>query len=179
LNKSLSGYRLGGGDLWNHALSVAVASELLAKMVNYHDSEEAYVSGLLHDLGKLILDQYVLTDYTNIISYIQKYKLPLWAVEDKLIGIDHAQVGGLICERWQFPSVLVDAIRFHHYPPNAKANPQLPAVVNLANAIVSEKAQTNAGLFSSEIHPGTFDILRIKPENFEAMQTKLLNKMYE
>ena len=178
LNKSLSGYRLGGGDLWNHALSVAIASELLARMVNYRDAEEAYVSGLLHDMGKLILDQYVLTDYATIVLYIQKYKLPLWAVEDKLIGIDHAQVGGLICERWQFPAVLVDAIRYHHYPPNAVSNPQLPAVVNLANAIISVKAQ-NSGLFSSDIHPGTFDILHIKPENFEAMQTKLLNKMYE
>ena len=178
LNKSLAGYRLGGGDLWNHALSVAVASELLAKMVSYRDSEEAYVSGLLHDLGKLLLDQYVLTDYSKIVSYIQQYKMPLWEAEEKLIGIDHARVGGLICERWQFPVVLVDAIRYHHYPAMAGANHQLPAIVNLGNAIVSQHATNNSGLFSSDIHPQTLSILHIQPENLESMREKLLNKMY-
>jgi putative nucleotidyltransferase with HDIG domain len=181
LNKSLAGYRLGSGDLWNHSLATAMASELLAKMLNYRDPEEAYVSGLLHDIGKLLLDQFILTDYTKILTFIQQYKMPLWEVEEKLIGIDHARVGGLIGERWQFPVVLVDAIRYHHYPSLARANPQLPAIVNLANAVISQKAVggNNAGLFSSEIHPETFGILRIQAEAFEAMHVKLLNQLYQ
>ena len=178
LTKSLAGYRLGGGDLWNHALSVAIASELLAKMISYRDAEEAYVSGLLHDIGKLLLDQYVLTDYSKIVEYIQQSKMPLWEAEEKLIGIDHATVGGLICERWQFPMVLVDAIRYHHYPAKASVNPQLPAIVNLGNAIISKHSDNNAGLFSMDIHPETLSILHIQPENLEPMRLKLLNKMY-
>jgi HD-like signal output (HDOD) protein len=150
-------------------------------MLNYRDPEEAYVSGLLHDIGKLLLDQFILTDYTKILTFIQQYKMPLWEVEEKLIGIDHARVGGLIGERWQFPVVLVDAIRYHHYPSLARANPQLPAIVNLANAVISQKAAggNNAALFSSDIHPETFNILRIQPDAFEAMHAKLLNQLYQ
>jgi putative nucleotidyltransferase with HDIG domain len=177
LTKGLAGYRLGGGELWSHSLAAAVASELLAKMLNYRDPEEAYVSGLLHDVGKLLLDQFVLTDYAKIVAFIQQYKMPLWEVEEKLIGIDHARVGGLIGERWQFPIVLVDAIRYHHYPSMALANPQLPAIVNLANAIVSQQSE-NHGVFSSEIHPDTFGILRIQENAYEPLRTKVLNQMY-
>jgi len=57
---SLRGYRLGAGQLWNHSLAVAVAAEWVAQVVSYPNPEEAYVVGLLHDMGKLLLDQYVL-----------------------------------------------------------------------------------------------------------------------
>jgi len=99
LKRSLSGYRLGAGELWQHSLLTASAAEWLAQSLHYPNSEEAYVSGLLHDLGKLLLDQYVFNNYQTISDYVQRYQLPLWQVEEKLLGIDHARVGGLIAER--------------------------------------------------------------------------------
>ncbi|MBK8421987.1 MAG: HDOD domain-containing protein [Anaerolineales bacterium] len=83
MKRSLSGYRQGAGELWHHSLVVGVASEWLAQVLRYPNPEEAYVSGLLHDIGKLLLDQVVLSDYNTIVDAVQKYKIPLWQVEEK------------------------------------------------------------------------------------------------
>lgn len=173
LNQRLSGYRLGAGELWHHSISTAVAAEWLARALNYAIPEEAYVSGLLHDIGKLLLDQYVLTDYSNIAMYVHKYKLPLWQVEEKLIGVDHAKVGGLIAQRWGFPTVLVDAIRCHHYPSLAHADPVLPAIVNLANYLVIQVKGSQQGLFCDVIHPDIYVILGIENTHIERFQLRI------
>jgi hypothetical protein len=74
-------------------------------------------------------------------------------VEDKLIGIDHARVGGLIAERWGFPNALVDAISYHHYPSLARTNAVLPAIVNLANSVTAAIDQPDAILLGGEVPP--------------------------
>lgn len=174
-DQKLRGYRLGSGELWHHSLATAIVSEWLAKALSLSSiMEEAYIAGLLHDFGKLFLDQYVLEDYTKITDFIQKYELPLWQVEEKLIGVDHAMVGGLIAERWDFPIILVDSIRYHHRPGWAKDNPTIPAIVNLANSFTSETCLTNSELFSSEIDPETYLILRLTDEKIEQLKIDAL-----
>lgn len=173
MKRSLSGYRLGEGELWHHSLVTAVASEWLAQALHYPNVEEAYVSGLLHDMGKLLLDQYVLNNYSMIVQYVQQYQQPLWQVEEKLIGIDHARVGGLMAEFWNFPVPLVDSIRFHHTPSFARTNPQLPAIVNLANSFSDEFQHGIPDLFSFQIHPETLNILKLDAAKVENLKSKI------
>lgn len=171
--RPLAGYRLGEGELWHHSLVTAVISEWLAQALRYPNSEEAYISGLLHDLGKLFLDQFVVKDYITIVEYVQRYRLQLWQVEEKLIGIDHAQVGGMIAEHWNFPVPLVDAIRFHHYPSLARLNRGLPALVNLANSFAADFQSSNPDLFSFAIHPETLNILCIDVATVDKLRVQL------
>lgn len=173
MNRQLSGYRLGAGELWNHSVGTAVTAEWAARTLAYPDPEEAYVAGLLHDIGKLLLDQYVLTDYSQIILYVQKYNQPLWLVEEKLIGIDHARVGGLIAQRWGFPAVLMDAITFHHYPSSAHANVVLPAIVNLANYLTIKIQGSQQGLFCDVLHPDVLTILSLDEVRLERFQKRV------
>jgi putative nucleotidyltransferase with HDIG domain len=163
MNRALSGYRLGVGELWQHAQSTAHASLSLAKYLHYPNEEEAYVSGLVHDIGKLILNQVMVVDYARINDFISQYSLSLWEIEKKLTGIDHAQVGGLMAEKWNLPGSLAEAIRFHHYPVEA-TNPVLPAIVNLANSLTIHRASSKTGLFGDEISPETLHILGITPD---------------
>jgi putative nucleotidyltransferase with HDIG domain len=173
MKRSLSGYRQGAGELWHHSLVTGVASEWLAQALRYPNPEEAYVSGLLHDIGKLLLDQVVLSNYNEIIDLVQKYRMPLWQVEEKLIGIDHARVGGLIAEHWNFPVVLVDAIRCHHAPSLARANQRLPAIVNLANSFAEDYQLTESSLLSFEIHPESLNILKLEEADVEKLKLKM------
>ncbi len=170
LKGDLSGYRLGAGELWHHSLVTAVAAEWLSQALRYPNPEEAYVSGLLHDMGKLFLDQFVLSNYDTIVDYVQMYHAQLWQVEEKLIGLDHAQVGGLIAERWNFPASLVDAIRFHHVPSYAREHSQLAAIVNLANSFAMEYQITKSALFSFELHPDVCRILKIDDVKIEKLR---------
>jgi putative nucleotidyltransferase with HDIG domain len=175
MKRNLNGYRLGAGELWHHSLATGVASEWLAQALRYPSPEEAYISGLLHDIGKLLLDQVVLSNYNTIVDYVQKYHVPLWQVEEKLIGIDHATVGGLIAERWNFPVVLVDAIRFHHVPSFARINQRLPAIVNLANSFVEDYQLAGSALLSFDIHPESLNILKINSADVAALKIKMKN----
>lgn len=173
LKRDLSGYRLGANELWHHSLVTGVAAEWLAQALRYPSPEEAYVSGLLHDMGKLLLDQFVLSNYNTIVDYVQMYHLQLWQVEEKLIGLDHARVGGLIAERWNFPVTLVDAIRYHHNPSFARVNRQLPAIVNLANSFAAGYQLTNSALLSFELHPESLNILKIDAARVEQLKAGL------
>ena len=173
MGRSLKGYRLGAGELWRHALVVGMASEWLAQVFHYTDPEQAYVAGLIHDIGKLLLDQAVLSNYSRIADYVEKYQMPLWQVEEKLIGIDHARVGSLIAEHWNFPVILVDAIRFHHAPSFARGNQRLPAIVNLANAFAVDYQLENSVILDSQIHPESLNILKLTPHKLEELKVSM------
>lgn len=174
MGRILKGYRLGAGELWQHSLAVGTVSEWLSQALHYPDPEEAYVAGLLHDIGKLLLDQSVLSNYAQIVEFVRKYKEPLWQVEEKLLGIDHARVGGLIAEHWNFPIILVDAIRFHHVPSFARINQKLPAIVNLSNSLTEDLQVTRSDLLSFQLHPESLHILRITPLDVEKLKTRMM-----
>lgn len=176
-NQSLKGYRFGAGELWNHSIATAVSAEWIARELRYPDPEEAYTAGLLHDMGKLFLDQFVFSDYTRIVDLMLKYKLTLYMAEEQLLGIDHAKVGGLIAEKWNFPVVLVDAIRYHHTPSFARSNQRLPSIVNIANSFFENTGNQNALFFERSIHPETFQILNISQERIDQMHVQLTNYM--
>jgi len=100
--------------------------------------------------------------------------MPLWQVEDKLIGINHARVGMLIAEHWQYPTALVDAISCHHYPSFAKKSPTLAAIINLANAFAKDfQPQSTANPDEYAIHPETFNILLIDKTRVDALKTRM------
>mgnify|MGYP001769054029 CR=1 FL=1 len=174
---SLKGYHFGAGELWNHSISTGVSAEWIARELGYPEPEEAYTAGLLHDMGKLFLDQYVFSDYTKIVLLMNKYRLTLYQAEEQLLGIDHATVGSLIAEKWNFPVILVDAIHFHHTPSFARSNQRLPAIVNVANSFFEDTNQQNALFFERTIHPETYRILNITQERVNKIQIQLKNYM--
>lgn len=171
--KELSGYRLGTGELWNHAVATAMAAEWLSRRLSYPDSEEAYVAGLLHDMGKLVLDQYVLSDYTRIVEVMSVYKYNLWQAERELLGIDHATVGGLMAERWEFPPILVESISCHHSPGIANIKPALPAIVNFANSIACRSSKSVLDMFNQVVQPETAGILRLDGPSLQRVESGL------
>ncbi len=170
LSKRLNGYRLGAGELWNHSVATAVTAQWLSQTFRYPNPEEAYVAGLLHDIGKLVLDQFVLDDYGKIVEMMQTQKMPLWEVEEQSLGIHHAEVGSLMAKKWHFPMVLVDAIQYHHAPSLAQGKPELPAIINIANSFTSQREMGLADLYSSVVHPETLNILHLEENRLDKLQ---------
>jgi putative nucleotidyltransferase with HDIG domain len=173
LTKRLNGYRLGAGELWNHSVSTATAAQWVSRFIHYSDPEEAYVAGLLHDMGKLILDQYLMVDYYRIVELIRVYNLALWQVEEKLLGIDHATIGSLMAQKWNFPPVLVEAIRHHHAPSLAKSQQALSAIINIANALSKDAKYLLTDPAGNKIHPESLRILNVDESQLQTMATQL------
>jgi diguanylate cyclase (GGDEF)-like protein/putative nucleotidyltransferase with HDIG domain len=127
---------------WQHSLTTAIIAEAIGKRLGYDVPEEAYLAGLLHDIGKLLVEQANPAGYAEVIREMEKNEAPVPDIEHRLVGIDHAEAGGFVAERWNLSPVLVDAIRFHHHefpsgdPPVASAKgKELAAIVSYADFI--------------------------------------------
>ncbi|MEW6041530.1 MAG: HDOD domain-containing protein [Elusimicrobiota bacterium] len=99
---------------WEHSIGVGVAAKMLAHTFEYRVAGEAFVAGLLHDVGKLILNQYLHSDFLAVLKKANQEKRELKDVEIEIIGATHAQVGAWLAERWRLPRMIVDSIEFHH-----------------------------------------------------------------
>ncbi len=103
--------------LWEHSIGVSVASGLIAHEVNFLNPEEAVVAGLLHDIGKVVMNNSQPTKFNELMNSVFKYRNPFYLLERDFFGFDHAEVGGLLAEKWGFSEVLCDVIKWHHLCP--------------------------------------------------------------
>jgi len=172
LNHRLPGYRYGAGDLWNHSVACAASAQWISRALRYPNPEEAYVAGLLHDIGKLILDQFVLADYYQIIQLMHRRRLRLWQVEEELFGVNHAGVGGMASQKWHFPENLVDAIQYHHAPSLAVYNQKLASIINVANAFATRDAIGLADPEGKFVHPEALRVLQLDEKAVERMRSE-------
>jgi putative nucleotidyltransferase with HDIG domain len=135
LKKEIRGYSLPAGELWRHSLSCAMAAQVIAKRTRAVRSEEAFVAGLLHDVGKVILHSYVEPQFQAIWAIVELDQIPFHAAEKQVLGFDHAEVGAKIGEKWNLPVALCTAIAGHHLLERGEEAPDLTAVVHVANIV--------------------------------------------
>ncbi|MCP4578514.1 MAG: HDOD domain-containing protein [Deltaproteobacteria bacterium] len=128
------GYRYGTGELWRHSVTTALISQLLFKGKMKQEGSILFTSALLHDMGKIVLNKYVAEEIGNLVTLAQRENLSLVEAERTVFGIDHAKLGGLIAEKWQFPSMLCKAIKNHHKSPDAFI-PNIEAWVRLSSLV--------------------------------------------
>ncbi len=102
--------------LWEHAIGVSIAAGLVASKQRAHDvsPEECIVAGLLHDVGKAVMNQSLPERYAVVIETVYSDHIPFYKVEKEIIGYDHQEVGALLFEEWGFPQTLIDTARNHH-----------------------------------------------------------------
>lgn len=80
------------------------------------DPGDCYIAGLLHDFGKIVCAQFLVTEFRDALAWSRENSLPLHEAEKLIIGVDHGLVGALLAKRWAFPAYMVEAIRDHHNP---------------------------------------------------------------
>ncbi len=130
------GYSLVKGGLFRHAVGVAYVAEQIAFKLNNVPRDMAYTAGLLHDIGKVALDQLMAKDYPLFYRrMIEDNELSLMQIERELFGKDHCEVGYVLADRWELPATLSEVISLHHTPELAAINPNLVYTVFLANVL--------------------------------------------
>ncbi len=134
-------YGLNRGKFWEHSIATAVAGGVvgrkrLPKMRTAPD--DAFVGGLLHDLGALFLDSYFPVQYAVSMAYAARERQTSREAENMVLGIDHAIVGRCIAEYWNFPPHLVAMMGSHHSPTRETENFDLTALVHIGNWLAWE-----------------------------------------
>ena len=134
---SVGGYSLCKGGLYHHATGTAEAAAKISEHLRIASSDVAYTAGLLHDIGKVVLDQFVSPRYPMFYREMFESGNRLVEVEKELIGISHVEAGRRLAELWQLPESLTEVIAYHHDPEKAEINPQLTHLVYFANLLMS------------------------------------------
>lgn len=106
------------------AMGVFSRAGAAGKMIASGD--EAFLFGLLHDIGRIIFVETMPREYAEVIAAAQRRSIPLWQAERELIGVDHAELGGRLAQRWRLNPPMVDAISGHHEP--AKIGPDFQCI---------------------------------------------------
>jgi len=120
--------------LWEHAFAAAIASRMVAQAVGYSGVEEAFIAGLLHDIGKLVLAQKMPADYRIIVKQVEASRGCFSDEEKAAFGFNHADVGSQLLAKWSFPEDLSQAVHNHHDDLSDEQNRlQLSHIINLGN----------------------------------------------
>lgn len=131
------GYSLCKGGLYYHALGTAVIAEMLANITAKTSTGIAYTAGLLHDIGKVVLDQFMAPVFPFFYRRTQSDGIALTDVEHEMLGLDHTEAGRKLAERWSLPQNLIETISHHHKPEVGVEGSDLTHLVYLADLIMS------------------------------------------
>ena len=101
--------------LWNHMIGVGIVARLIAEVSRKAAPREAYLAGLLHDLGFILIDQYLNKPFHQLIDALTEER-SLIEIEEEVLGFEHAALGAYVGKQWRLPEHLVATIRFHHDP---------------------------------------------------------------
>ncbi|MDY7035877.1 MAG: HDOD domain-containing protein [Thermodesulfobacteriota bacterium] len=134
LGNRLEGYGLDAGSLWKHSLGVAFGSRIIATRINSALSNDAFTSGLIHDVGKLILDPYIVERWSLFEEFMADGQQTFLTAEKEILQFDHSEIASEVCNNWNIPEPLTIAIRYHHHPSRSHGN-ELAYIVHMADAI--------------------------------------------
>lgn len=117
-----TGQKLDYDHFWKHSVTAGIAARSVGKKcrkAGIFSRDDAYIAGLLHDAGLLILDQFLPDVFAQVDTMAKQKQIPLAAAERSLLGMDHGQIGGRLLECWGLPATVTDAVRWHHFPSEA------------------------------------------------------------
>lgn len=137
-NTPLEGYNAEAGELWDHSLRTAIAARKVARFtLKPINPDVAFTGGLLHDIGKSILSEFLAEKADKVLELYGKGEaFDYLDAERDMIGTDHAQVGFALAQQWSLPEMLTDCIRHHHQPSaSQEANRFVVYTVHIADFI--------------------------------------------
>ncbi|HNQ02732.1 MAG TPA: HDOD domain-containing protein [Syntrophales bacterium] len=133
--RTAKGYDVKGGDLWEHAVAVALMSQICAARLSVPDDPRLFTAGVLHDIGKMVMGEFVEEAWQKIRELTEEKKYSFLEAEEEVIGVNHAVLGGEIALIWKFPDEILKAIAFHHRPDLLTDGDLVPWIVYLSNQV--------------------------------------------
>ncbi len=131
--------------LWQHSLACARTSGIIARYINMDDPEETSVIGLLHDLGKVVLEEHLSEEFAEITRIIDEDNVLFYEAEERVLGVTHAHVGSWLLDKWLLPAKLVEPIMYHHNFHSIRPHASRTAVVHIADILVRAEGYGSGG----------------------------------
>ncbi len=173
-------------DLWLHSITVAIIIQELGKRFCKKDiNESLFIIGLIHDIGKIVLDQFFYDEFQKALEYANKLeKLSLHVAERAMIGIDHCEVAAMLLKRWKFPEKIKNPITFHHVQDVKKLEEDVNAVdialLRTANSLAQDLFPLKEGnTIPNLIREEDLELLKMNEKDVEDIKAFLESKKEE
>lgn len=131
-----SSYSLCQGDLYHHALGTAIICERLAAKKGISHPASAYTAGLLHDIGKIVLDQHMPPESSLFYKKMREQPSGIIIAEKRILGIDHCEAGAYLAAAWELPETLECCIKYHHFPEKSENRCPMVHIVHIADFLM-------------------------------------------
>ncbi len=167
-------------DLWEHSIATAFAGRIIAKKVKYKEEEQAFVSGLLHDIAKIIEDQIFHEEFINAVVKSKEEQISLLETEKEFIGMDHALIGRRIADKWKLPIIITKVIGYHHRPKFAgdEQEKTIASIVHVADAIVKIRKIGNSGNYAKiNLDREAVQLLKLTKKDLATIVKELIVEM--
>lgn len=133
--RKLYAYSMESGALFHHSVACAMITELLVKATAPEQQEKGYLAGLMHDIGKVVLERCAGQWFPKIMDMVLTQGIQFHKAEQAVLGIDHSEVGRQVAQLWNLPVDLGEAIALHHTPRLARHSRLLVCAVHVANTL--------------------------------------------
>src|SRR5690554_6439533 len=164
---------------WKHSVVCAMCARIIVRYfmnIRMMDPESAFCAGILHDIGKLIFNEFAYEDYMAACEYARKYSVPLIEAETRMLGTNHAEIGTILSDKWALPLDLEYCLVYHHNPGGADNISELVATVHFADIIAH---QIGAKLWDDEYCEDEWEntraLLKITDDDYK----KIMNTVTE
>lgn len=175
-----TGYIPDPAALWRHCIGCALASRHLRKVCSgvHADSDVVFTAGLLHDIGKIVINSAPPESLEVIVEVMLEEGISAADAELAVFGADHAEMGGLILERWNLPAELANAVRFHHAPDFGNSN--LATLIHVGNCCAKVHAGSRGWVeFEEALQPHALERLGLSRWKIEDCWGDVLQSMDE
>lgn len=172
-SKSVPGFDMVG--LWKHSIATGIGAELVARWDRYPNPEEVLVSGILHNIGKMLLDLAAPGELRQILSYAEENQCSMYEAELETLGTGHPEIGAWLTKTWNLPENIVNGIRYYRSPMKAPEEyRQLPLFIHVGDVMARVKdvgwsGDNKAPDFQEEV----WRVLDIDEEDIEMLLGKM------
>ncbi|KAB2846583.1 MAG: HDOD domain-containing protein [Melioribacteraceae bacterium] len=175
--KNLMNFR--PAEFWSHSIAVGITARIVGSTIQIPNLENYFLAGILHDIGKLILFEHASDEYGQILQMVEEKRCSISNAEKEVLGFDHAKIGELLALKWNLPSTIRNAVRYHHGGVMEGSTDKLVAAVYIADitARTLELGYPGDDLIP-EPNELVFEKLKI-PENFFTNHANEILKNYE
>ena len=172
--RSVTGYELERGELWRHSMATALLTQKLGAKLGFGQIPTLFTAALLHDVGKLILSEYVQEKFQEIERLVRGENKSFVEAEKMVLGVDHAVLGGLAARNWNFPELISQVIAFHHQSEKAVKYRREVSLVSLANLLVlSLGVGGGAAGLAAPVPPGLLEEVGVKAREIPELTLEL------
>ena len=163
--------------LWQSCLTLAIAAKLVAGLHRKTDPELAYTAGLMQNMGNLVLDRFY-DDGRTFVDLLVKEGTERVDAEREVLGLNHAEIGARLLSRWDLPDVLVDSVRFHHKPEQARVDQVLTCTIHLAETVGAARlAGDDPDALTYEVSQAALELTGLERDDFEAIDGDLQSEL--